>query len=72
MPRTGLRAGLLSFPHSRLRSRQPPNHTVTADQNNLFDVRVSASGGIEPFTAPTTPGTYPFHSKYHANMHGTL
>lgn len=49
-----------------------PNHTVTADQNNLFDVGVSGSGGIEAFTAPTTPGTYPFHCKYHANMHGTL
>lgn len=49
-----------------------PNHTVTADENNLFDVRVSGGGGIEPFTAPTTPGTYAFHCKYHSNMHGTL
>ncbi|WP_349254685.1 cupredoxin domain-containing protein [Mycobacterium sp.] len=22
--------------------------------------------------APTTPGTYPFHCRYHANMHGSL
>jgi plastocyanin len=48
------------------------SHSVTADENNLFDVRVSGGGGVETFTAPTTPGTYPFHCKYHANMHGTL
>jgi plastocyanin len=48
------------------------NHTVTADANNVFDIRVSGGGGIETFTAPTTPGTYAFHCKYHANMHGSL
>jgi plastocyanin len=48
------------------------NHTVTADENNLFDVRISGGGGTEALTAPTTPGTYPFHCKYHANMHGVL
>jgi plastocyanin len=48
------------------------NHTVTADQNNLFDVVASGSGGIVTFTAPTTPGTYPLHCRYHANMHGVL
>ena len=53
-------------------NKDEPNHTVTADENNLFDVRVSGGGGIMSFTAPTTPGTYPFHCKYHANMHGVL
>jgi len=48
------------------------NHTVTADENNLFDVRVSSGGGVETLTAPTTPGTYPFHCKYHSNMHAVL
>jgi plastocyanin len=48
------------------------NHTVTADENNLFDIRVSGGGGSASFTAPTTPGSYPFHCKYHANMHGVL
>src|ERR1700730_10682769 len=47
-------------------------HTVRADENNLFDIVISGSGGIENFTAPTTPGTYAFHCKYHANMHGVL
>ncbi|PND56344.1 metal-binding protein [Mycobacterium sp. ENV421] len=48
------------------------NHTVTADANDLFDVRISGGGGRETLTAPTTPGTYPFHCKYHANMQGVL
>lgn len=48
------------------------NHTVTANENNLFDVRISGGGGRETLTAPTTPGTYPFHCKYHANMQGVL
>ncbi|MFG1934606.1 cupredoxin domain-containing protein [Mycobacterium sp. NPDC048908] len=53
-------------------NKDDPNHTVTADENNLFDIRISGGGGIEMFTAPATPGTYPFHCKYHANMHGLL
>jgi plastocyanin len=48
------------------------NHTVTSDANNVFDTVISGGGGMEPFTAPTTPGTYAFHCKYHANMHGSL
>lgn len=47
------------------------SHTVTADQKDLFGVRVSGGGGQETITAPTAPGTYPFHCNYH-NMHGTL
>jgi plastocyanin len=53
-------------------NKDDPNHTVTADENNLFDVRISGGGGIKSFTAPTISGNYPFHCKYHANMHGTL
>jgi plastocyanin len=49
-----------------------PNHTVTADEDNLFDVRVSGGGGTSSFAAPATPGIYPFHCKYHANMRGLL
>jgi plastocyanin len=46
-------------------------HTVTSD-TNAFDVRVSGGGGTATFTAPTAPGSYPFHCKYHANMTGSL
>lgn len=48
------------------------SHSVTADAGNTFDIRVSGGGGTTTFTAPTTPGTYAFHCKYHTNMHGSL
>ncbi|OBI81947.1 hypothetical protein A5663_15550 [Mycobacterium sp. E740] len=47
-------------------------HSVTADQDNLFDVRVSGGGGVSTLVAPDQPGSYAFHCKYHANMAGTL
>jgi plastocyanin len=46
-------------------------HTVTADEGSAFDVEVTSSG-TATFTAPSKPGTYPFHCTYHVNMHGTL
>lgn len=48
------------------------SHSVTADAGNVFDVRVSGGGGTSTFTAPTTPGTYALHCKYHAHMVGSL
>jgi plastocyanin len=47
-------------------------HTVTADKGQAFDVIVAGSGGTATFTAPSAPGSYPYHCTYHANMHGTL
>lgn len=47
-------------------------HSVTADQGNAFDVRVSGGGGVSTLVAPAQPGAYPFHCKYHANMAATL
>ncbi|WP_426990570.1 cupredoxin domain-containing protein [Pseudarthrobacter sp. Y6] len=47
-------------------------HTVTADQGKAFDVDVKGSGGTATFTAPSAPGSYPYHCAYHPNMHGTL
>ncbi len=47
-------------------------HTVTADQSgSLFDVTVDP-GSTATFTAPDKPGSYKFHCKFHANMHGVL
>jgi plastocyanin len=46
-------------------------HTVTADSGNAFDVN-SPAGKTVAFTAPTTPGSYPYHCTYHGNMHGVL
>ena len=48
------------------------NHSLASDSSNAFDLRVSGGGGIATLTAPMTPGTYEFHCKYHANMHGAL
>jgi len=47
-------------------------HTVTADNGAVFDAQVKGSGGTATFTAPTQPGSYPYHCTYHPNMHGTL
>jgi plastocyanin len=46
-------------------------HTVTGDGLNQFDVQAPA-GQTVTFTAPTAPGTYPFHCSIHPNMHGSL
>ena len=47
-------------------------HTVTADDGSAFDVDVKGSGGTATFTAPSKPGTYTYHCRYHPSMHGTL
>jgi plastocyanin len=44
-------------------------HTVTADGGD-FDS--PAPAGTSSFTAPTKPGSYPFHCSIHPEMHGTL
>jgi plastocyanin len=46
-------------------------HSVTSDTAAKFDVEVE---GKEQgtLTAPTEPGEYAFHCKYHPSMHGTL
>jgi plastocyanin len=45
-------------------------HTVTADSGNAFDDQ--ANPGNSSFTAPSEPGSYPFHCTFHPEMHGTL
>ena len=46
-------------------------HTVTADSSGAFNVEVDDKHQAT-FTAPTQPGTYPFHCTYHPSMHGVL
>ena len=53
-------------------NKDSAEHTVTADQGSAFDVEVKENGGPGTFTAPSAPGTYPYHCTYHPNMHGTL
>ena len=52
-------------------------HSVTSDTAGAFDVEVeghciSCPSGPGTLTAPSQPGEYPFHCKYHPNMKGTL
>jgi hypothetical protein len=49
-----------------------PPGAVTADRDQTFDVDVQGSGGTATFTAPSAPGSYPYHCTYHPNMRGTL
>jgi len=46
-------------------------HSVTSDTSGLFDVNVEA-GATGTLTAPTKPGSYPYHCTFHSTMHGTL
>jgi plastocyanin len=48
-----------------------PEHSVTADSGNAFNVDVDGKG-TATFTAPTQPGTYAYHCTYHPSMHGQL
>jgi plastocyanin len=46
-------------------------HTVTSKAKGQFDVRVEANSRAT-FTAPTTPGEYPYYCVYHPGMVGAL
>ena len=46
-------------------------HSVTSDAAGTFTVDVE-SNDKGTFTAPSAPGEYAFHCKYHPAMHGTL
>lgn len=45
-------------------------HSLTADTGTAFDATIKPGTGT--FTAPTEPGTYPYHCIFHATMKGTL
>ena len=47
-------------------------HSFTADDGKSFDTGILAQGKSATVTAPTTPGSYPFHCTPHPNMQGTL
>jgi plastocyanin len=54
-----------------VKNSDPAEHSVTADSGNTFSVDIEA-GETATFTAPSQPGTYPYHCSYHPAMHGTL
>jgi plastocyanin len=48
-------------------------HTLTDKATHKFDSgNIDGNGGTATFTAPSTPGKYPFGCKYHPEMSGTL
>lgn len=48
-------------------------HTLTDKKTKKFDTgKIPAEGGTGTFTAPSTPGSYPFGCTYHPEMAGTL
>lgn len=54
-----------------IRNEDRVGHTVTSDEDGLFDVLVG--GGQEAtFTVPDQPGEYPFFCRPHPNMVATL
>jgi plastocyanin len=53
-----------------VRNDDSEDHTVTADSGGAFDDK--APPGTSTFTAPSKPGSYPFHCTIHPFMKGTL
>lgn len=48
-------------------------HTLTDKKTHKFDTgSISGGGGTGSFTAPSTPGKYPFGCTIHPEMAGTL
>jgi plastocyanin len=54
-----------------IKNNDSVEHSVTSDASGKFTVDVDGNeeGSV---TAPTEPGDYAFHCKYHPSMHGTL
>lgn len=46
-------------------------HSVTSQAKGQFDAEADGNE-MTTFSAPTTPGDYPFYCRYHPNMKGTL
>jgi plastocyanin len=47
-------------------------HTATADDGSFDSGQVSGGSSSSEMTAPTEPGSYPFHCQIHASMTATL
>lgn len=48
------------------------NHTITSNEEGLFDTGLIGKDQTQAFTAPTNPNKYPFHCAPHPFMKGTL
>jgi plastocyanin len=52
-------------------NKDSEEHTVTSNTPGTFDSKVLGNSQ-STFTAPTAPGSYPFHCSHHSSMHGML
>ena len=56
-----------------VRNEDSATHTVTATgSSHAFDTKDIQAGGTATFTAPSSPGSYPYICEIHQFMHGTL
>jgi len=53
-------------------NKDSTTHTLTASAGKAFDTGSIAAGASGGFTAPSTPGSYPYICTIHPFMHGTL
>jgi plastocyanin len=54
-------------------NKDSTTHTVTSDTAGQFDTGNIDGGSTKTFTAPSTPGSYPFHCNIHqTTMKSTL
>ncbi len=54
-----------------IRNKDDVAHSVTAELSVFFDTEVRG-GETVTFTAPSSPGSYPLHCRYHPAMRATL
>ena len=54
-----------------IKNNDSVEHSVTSDTAGKFTVDVDGNEQ-GTLTAPSEPGEYAFHCKYHPSMHGTL
>lgn len=54
-----------------IKNNDSVEHSVTSDAAGKFTVDVDGNEQ-GTLTAPSEPGEYAFHCKYHSSMHGTL
>jgi len=56
-----------------LANQTPAGQAPAGQKTGLFSTgTIPASGETESFTAPATPGSYPFGCRFHPTMTGTL
>ena len=53
-------------------SRDTEGHSVTSDKEGLFNSGILGKDKSGSITAPSVPGTYPFHCTPHPSIVGTL